>query len=270
MPHRRESRGPRRSSARAPATGRAASPDSAAIRAKAHQHERDATGSAPPSPNNTRQPSVEHLPSEQRTERAAERHAAIVSVTASGRCRRGMLRCERRRVGKRATQSEPGQEPQHPERHERVGGGDGDRRQREHQHAPDQGDRRQDGRRPCQPPRRQSSCRPFRTRGSARTPPVDRPFPHHRRDGHAEQLVVEPVEDDRQRGQQDNDALVRCPATLVEEPTDVERRGGPCVSFHASERTQDSAESVRSCYDSTAQKEIKWLRRLPERPTQRS
>jgi hypothetical protein len=60
------------------------------------------------------------------------------------------------------------------------------------------------------------------------------------------------------------------PPAFIEEPADVERGGGPCVSFHASKRTQDSAESLWSCYDSTAQKEIKWLRRLPERPTQRS
>ena len=50
-----------------------------------------------------------------------------------------------------------------------------------------------------------------------------RPVPHHRGDGDAEQLVVDAVEDDRERRQEDEELLAAAPAPVVEQVADVDR-----------------------------------------------
>ena len=57
----------------------------------------------------------------------------------------------------------------------------------------------------------------------------DGPVAHHRRDGDAEQLVVDAVEDDRQRRQQHEQLLPVAPMPVVEDLADVDRVGaGSC------------------------------------------
>ena len=50
-----------------------------------------------------------------------------------------------------------------------------------------------------------------------------RPIPHHRGDGDAQQLVVDAIEDDRERRQEYEDLLPTAPAPLVEHVADVDR-----------------------------------------------
>ena len=56
-------------------------------------------------------------------------------------------------------------------------------------------------------------------RGKGR--PRQRPFAHHRGYGHGQQLIVEAVEDDRQRGSGDQELLGAAPRPFVENRADI-------------------------------------------------
>ena len=137
---------------------------------------------------------------------------------------RDVLGDQRRGVRHGAAETETREEPQGGEGKEVVDEGDRGREHAKNHHAADEGDASAHavaddaGQRSAE----HHADHAARDHGSERAA-RHRPVTHHRRDGDAEQLVVDAVEDDRQCGEKNKEFLARAPVAAVQQLTDINR-----------------------------------------------
>ena len=145
---------------------------------------------------------------------------------------------ERGGIRHRAAEAEACEEPQRAQRPEAVDERDRCRQHAEDQHAADERDASPEA--IADEPRERAAdhhadhpAREDRRERAAR----QRPVAHHRRDRDAEQLVVDTVEDDRQRRQEDEQLLPASPIAVVENLADVGLR----LRVHAATRYHNAS-----------------------------
>ena len=125
-------------------------------------------------------------------------------------------------VGQRAAEPDSGEKPQHRQRRHVVDRGGGHCHRAEYRHAAEQ----------CLPATEaiagnagqrtsRHHSRVAQRHGRRERRPIDVPLPHHGREHHAEQLIVDTVEDDRDGGEEHQPSLVGACWCRVEQRADV-------------------------------------------------
>ena len=136
---------------------------------------------------------------------------------------RHVLRGERRRVRHGSAKAESGEESQRRQRGDIAGKRREHREHAERNDAPEQRAAATDA--VAEVAARESPEHHAEQRGRehrCERRPWQRPLAHHRRHRRAEQLVVEPVKDDRQRRARDEQLLMEAPASFVQYRGDID------------------------------------------------